>query len=183
MGSTKCFFVNAVNCHTGGGKTLLNGFIKGLTRTTDHVIIFIDKRYQCPEVYSSNIEFIRIGRLKRILVFYQIKKKLSFNDSVIYLGNLPPLYKFYCKDVYLLLSSRFYLEKISLKGFPIKDVLKILFEKLYFNIFIRNVTRVIVQTSTMQKLFIKSLFKIPVDILAFDDIGELNKVMMKEKIG
>ena len=174
--SKKNLFVNAVNCHVGGGKTLLNGFIKGLVGTSDNVVIFIDKRFQYPEVFPNNIEFVRVSRFKRILVFFEIRKKLKLNDSGLYLGNLPPFIKFQCNDVFLLLSSRFYVENISFQGFSIKDILKIFLEKRYFNIFIRNVSGVIVQTSTMQKLFNKSINKIPVYIWAFDDIGESYKL-------
>jgi hypothetical protein len=42
----KTFYVNASNCHQGGGKTLLDGFIEGLTESEFNYVFFLDKRYK-----------------------------------------------------------------------------------------------------------------------------------------
>ena len=57
------------------------------------------------------------------------------------------------------LSSRFYVDSISMKGFKWKDIIKIYLEKLYYKLFIKNVSQVIVQTSTMRDKLLESGFK------------------------
>lgn len=170
----KVIYVNASNCHQGGGKTLLNGFIKGLEKSTQKVVIYIDVRYKYEAVINSNIELLRVSKFSRFFVRYKIGKRLKLGDEVIYFGNLPPILKFRCNKVSLLLSSRFYVDMISFKGFKLSDRIKICLERLYYNATLNNVTEVIVQTSTMKKLLKKSGYEGKVFVWAFDSIGNLN---------
>ena len=169
--NNKKLYVNAANCHTGGGKTLLNGFIKGLAGITETVIIFVDERFPLNYNVPDTVKFIKIHRLKRFFVGFKIRREVKENDEILYFGNLPPFITFPTSNVYLLLSSRFYIDSISLKGFHLRDKIKIFLEKIYFKIFLRNVSSVIVQTSTMHKLFKSAGHKKQVLVWAFDDIG------------
>jgi glycosyltransferase involved in cell wall biosynthesis len=164
-------FVNAANCHKGGGKTLLNGFIKGLSGVSDKVILYTDERFQSSCIIPETVKIIKVSILNRFLVGFKIRKEAKENDKILYFGNLPPFLKFPTKNVYLLLSSRFYIDKISFKDFKFRDRIKIILEKIYFKIFLSNVSSVIVQTSTMRELFERSGYKKQIYVWAFDDIG------------
>ena len=88
-------FVNASNCHQGGGKTLLDGFIKGAIVSTNNYVFFIDKRYKINLPSSNkNIKYFIIPKLFRIFIFLKIKNYLKNGDIVFYFGNLPPIIKF-----------------------------------------------------------------------------------------
>mgnify|MGYP006075890891 CR=1 FL=1 len=163
--------VNAANCHSGGGKVLINGFLKGISNELE-VLIYVDKRLHINFPLNEYVTIIKINRLRRFLVGFMIKKILKKNDKILYFGNLPPYIKFNCNHVFLLLSSRFYVDSISMKGFKIIDVVKIYLEKLYYNIFINNASQVIVQTSTMFNKLIKNGFNKKISIWAFDDLGD-----------
>ena len=179
--NTGKIYVNASNCHVGGGKTLLNGFINGLSEISETVVIFIDERYKPPPAPDS-VVFVKINPLKRFFVGFKIRKEVQENDKILYFGNLPPFLKFKTAKVYLLLSHRYYIDRLSLKGFALKDKIKMLLEKLYFKIFLGNVSNVIVQTSTMRRFLELSGFKKQILVWAFDDIGEIapNDNMQKE---
>jgi len=180
----KRLIVNAVNCHVGGGKTLIHGFLKGATDNAE-TLLFIDQRLEINFPISKSIKIIRTNRFNRFFIALKIKKLLKKNDKVIYFGNLPPYINFNCDNVLLQLSSRFYVDSISMKGFKWKDIVKIYLEKLYFKLFIKNVSQVIVQTSTMRNKLLESGFKKEISIWAFDDLGdqvfEKNKNSIKEK--
>jgi len=163
-------FVNASNMHQGGGKILLNAFLSGLLDPNWNYIVFIDKRYKPMNNLSNNIKFIKInGVIARFSVGLKIKKLLKFNDRVIYLGNLPPFIRFKCFKTYLLLSNRFYVDKTEMCQYPLKIRFKIFIEKLYFKIFITNISNLLVQTSTMYNLSIQYGIKKKISICAFDD--------------
>ena len=148
----KSIFINASNCHQGGGKTLLDSFISGIENSNNNYFIYIDSRYNPANKPSINITFIRITVWERLFISYRIKKHAINDDLVIYFGNLPPMLKFNKIKVILLLSNRFYVDKISFKGFSFRDMIKIKLEKLYFNLFKSNVNEFIVQTTTMKNL-------------------------------
>lgn len=150
--SNKSIFINASNCHQGGGKTLLDSFISGIENSINNYFIFIDSRYIPPTNLSINIKFIRTKVWERLFISYRIKKYAINEDLVIYFGNLPPILNFNKNQVILLLSNRFYIDTISFKGFSFRDMIKIKLEKLYFNLFKCNVNQFIVQTTTMKNL-------------------------------
>jgi glycosyltransferase involved in cell wall biosynthesis len=166
----KSIIINASNCHQGGGKTLLDAFINGITYSEDRFIIFIDSRYIPPIIENINITYKKINIFSRPFVSYLIKKIAKPNDLLIYFGNLPPILKFDKQHVILLLSNRFYIDSISFQGFRYKDILKLKLEKLYFRMFIYNVNEFIVQTNTMKNLLHKNIFiKAKVRVLPFDN--------------
>ncbi len=164
--------INATAWHTGGGRTLLNGFIKGLAQATENVTIFIDARFEPVPKFSDNIEFVKVSRLKRFFIDFTINAQAKSNDLVIYVGNLPPVLRFTTKNVLLILSSRFFVDNVSFRGFGFKLTMQILLEKIYYNTFLHNVSGIIVQTSTMRRLLKKSGFQKDIFVWPFDDIGE-----------
>jgi glycosyltransferase involved in cell wall biosynthesis len=180
--NTASVYVNASNCHQGGGKTLLDSFIKGLEHSTQQVVIYIDERYNYDAVLKPNIEFVRVGKFARVLVSSKIKKRSKPADEILFFGNLPPILKFKNDKVLLFLQSRFYVDKISLNGFSLKDRIKIYLERVYFKITLKNVTGIIVQTTTMKKLVIQSGFKKEVHTWAFAN-KETEKIANQKEVG
>ena len=178
----KRLIVNASNCHSGGGRTLIHGFLKGVTENVE-TFLFIDKRLEINFPISKSIKIIKTSRFNRLFIAFKIKKLLKKNDKVIYFGNLPPYINFNCDNVLLQLSSRFYVDSIDMRGFKLKDRMKIYLEKLYYKLFIKNISQVIVQTSTMRNKLIESGFKKEISIWAIDDLGNqiINKNIIKEK--
>jgi glycosyltransferase involved in cell wall biosynthesis len=156
-GNNKSIYINASNCHQGGGKTLLDSFISGIENSNDNFFLYIDTRYNPPKNHSLNIVFIKITIWERIFISQRIKKHAGNEDVVIYFGNLPPILKFNKVKVILLLSNRFYVDSISYKGFTFRDMLKIKLEKIYFNLFKSNVNEFVVQTTTMKNLLQRNI--------------------------
>ena len=59
-----------------------------------------------------------------------------------------------------------------MKGFKWRDIGIIYLEKLYYKLFIKNVSQVIVQTSSMYNKLIESGFQKKISIWAVDDLGD-----------
>lgn len=174
-------FVDASNMHSGGGRTLLNGFISGIN-DMDNFTIFIDKRYR-PEIFKKNIKYIIIHNIfSRLLVSFKIKSKISKDDIVIFLGNLPPIIDFNIIKCYLFLGNRFYVDN-QIKSFflPIPIRIKIKIEKIFFHYFIKNVNKVFVQNLTMKNLCENSINNKKVEIAAFDDFIDTNFNKIKKE--
>ena len=166
----KNVFVNAINMHSGGGRTLMNGLLKGLIERKEKVFLYVDKRFNVNYNLPKSINLIKINKFSRYKIDSLINKKVKSNDIIIYFGNLPPLINFKTQNVKLLLSSRFYVDSINMKGFKLIDILKIYFEKIYFQLFIKNVSEIIVQTSSMSNKLRQFGFKKKISVLPYDDI-------------
>jgi len=173
--NNKSIFINASNCHQGGGKTLLDAFISGIDNPIYNYIFFIDKRYIPPKNKMVKLQFKVVSIWERVFVSFRIIKIVKINDIIIYFGNLPPLLKFYNNKVILLLSNRFYVDSISFKGFIFREMIKIKLEKLYFNLFKSNVNEFIVQTNTMKNLLQCSINNCKeILVLPFENTGFIN---------
>lgn len=172
MQSSLKVFVNASNCMSGGGRTLLKGLLKGVAFYPQYeFVVFIDARFETT-IAESNLTYIRIAKKDRYKVAFIIRKQLKPNDIIFYFGNLPPLISFPGHRVFLLQSNRFMIEKYSLKGFSPKRKIAIILERAYFNFFYKNVTDIIVQTSSMLSQVKKLKRKIPAYIMPSYDLAE-----------
>jgi len=174
-------YVDASNMHSGGGRTLLNGFISGIN-DLDNFTIFIDKRYR-PVIFKKNIKYIIIHNLfSRLLVAFKIKSKISKHDIVIFLGNLPPIINFNIDKCYLFLGNRFYVDnEIESFFLPVPIKIKIKIEKIFFHYFIKNVNKVYVQNLTMKNLCENSIRNKIIEIAAFDDFNDVNFNKIKKE--
>lgn len=180
----KKVWVNASNLHSGGGKTLMLGFLKGIQHISDiHFTIYHDSRFALSKIFlKNNITYVPIKSLfERVLISKKINSKYSKGDTVIYLGNLPPLINFKnCKTI-LLLSNRFYVDSPKyVEKLNLKIRFKIFLEKLYFKLFIKNVNEIIVQTQTMKDLCLKSKINLNIQILPFDDFNNIKPKKIKK---
>ena len=172
MRSSSKIFVNASNCMSGGGRTLLNGLLKGIAFYPQYeFLVFIDYRFETT-ITESNLNYIRVAKKDRYKVAFIIKKQLETNDIVFYFGNLPPLLNFPNHRVFLLQSNRFMIEKYNLKGFSLKRKITIILERTYFHFFCKNVTDIIVQTSSMYSQLRKWEKKIPIHVMPSYDLEE-----------
>ncbi len=171
-------FVNASNCHQGGGKTLLNAFLKGLSKEVT-VVLYVDNRFEVEQQIPASVIVVRVNRVKRVFVGLAIKNRAKETDKIFYFGNLPPFLKFKSKDVSLLLSNRFYVDTISMKNFDVKSIIKIYLERVYYFMFIKNVSHVIVQTSSMYEKLRESGFNKKISIWALDDLGNNSDLLKK----
>lgn len=168
-------FVNASNCMSGGGRTLVLGLLNGIQHYPEYdFVLYIDSRFVMTNVYEGNIEFVSIKRWFRYKVAFMIRKRMEKNDIIFYFGNLPPLIKFPGLRVFLLQSNRFMIEKYSLRGFDVKRKIIITLERTYFNMFYNNVTDIIVQTGTMLNLLKKFKHQKPAYVLPSYDLNSVN---------
>jgi len=152
-------FINAANVHTGGGYTLLCGLLQTLDSKMKG-FVFLDKRchldFKIPENFVAHeIEPTLRGRLSGELKVTRLVRK---NDIVLYLGNLPPLFKLKGKTcVYL--QNRYLVERGGLKGFSLFVRLRIALERIWLVWRKKNVDMFFVQTPSMRRIVKKNLKK------------------------
>lgn len=150
-------FVNAVNIHQGGGKSLLITLLKELN-SYDKVYVYLDKRIQLHsnEFNNLNIKYITPSVYSRLLheihLFLQVKK----GDKLLCFGNLPPLFPL-LGHVVVFVQNRYIVESKSLSGFPVLTRIRIFIERLWFMLKQSNVDEFVVQTPTMKNLLLTNL--------------------------
>ena len=117
-------FINASNIHVGGGKVILNDLIRGTKHyKLINFVFYIDSRHELQALTQSNVIFKRVKKKQRFLVYSFINKETQKNDIVIYLTNIPPIFKHKCKTI-LVQSNRFVIDNYTLSGFSIKTKFK-----------------------------------------------------------
>lgn len=140
--------VHATNIHQGGGKKLLNLISSAIKQPA---FLLLDSRYELPSGLDTNIKVVRFAPdiKSRLIAEFFLKRLSRSNDIVICFGNLPPLLKI-SGNVFIYLQNRYLCTNASLKEFPAKVKLRILFERIWLKLFLRS-SKIIVQGITMKR--------------------------------
>lgn len=177
-------YCNASNMHTGGGKTLIIDFINHAVKKNNlKCVFFIDKRLVLPKIDVEHIELISVSIFLRMFIDFYLFYKLKKEDVLICLGNLPPIISFSCWSV-LLQSNRFLVENHTTKHMKYQTKIKILFDRIFFQLFKKNVSQIIVQSQSMKEILDNKLSskKISnVKVLAYKNALPKNIIKYKKK--
>jgi hypothetical protein len=148
--------IHAVSIHTGGGKVLLDHLLLQNTfGPISHLIC--DERYEVPKNCDKLIKITKI----KPNIFFRWKaefflKQLSLNfpnEEIFCFSNLPPAFKLKNK-VILYLQNALLLPGVPLCTGSVKTGFRILYEKIWLNFFLNNVSEVWVQTEWMKERLI-----------------------------
>lgn len=146
--------VNASGIVTNGGKVLLFDLIESSSQIDAVFTFFIDSRLSLPPKFQSmpNIKFVRLSSIliSRYFVDLKIRKIAKKGDRVLYLNNLPPLFKLPCKTI-VFLQNKYYVSSSCLKGFSLKSKIRIILEKTMVRLFVSDANQIVVQTPSMAK--------------------------------
>lgn len=165
--------ISAYNIHQGGGKVVLLAFLKEKSSEGNLLTCYIDERLEIDFEKFKNVNFIKIrpSLSHRILTEYHYKQSIYF-DVFYFLGNLPPLFKLNC-HVVLFLQNRLIISRPYLNRLSIKAIMRSMMEVTWFNIFIKNVDLVEVQTMSMKKVMQARFSAKKVEIHNYLDLDEL----------
>ena len=87
-------FINASNIHIGGGKVIVNDLMNAAKHyKLINFVFYVDSRFESHTLKQSNVIIKIIKKKQRFLVYSFINKEAQKNDIVIYLTNLPPIFK------------------------------------------------------------------------------------------
>lgn len=176
----KKLFINAVNINQGGGYNLLLALLEEV-RFKNFVYAFLDERLTS-HLYKYNkikINFITPSLLARFINEINLLFKAKKNDTLLCFGNLPPLFKSQ-SQVIVFVQSRYLVDRISLNGFPLKEKIRILILRLWFNLKISNVDVFVVQTQSMKNLLTNKIKCVkPIYQIAFANNDYINSNFSK----
>ena len=146
----------ATNISQGGGKTLLVSLLKALPKTCQ-VLALLDKRIIFTEKIPCNLTIMYFAPtiLQRLRAQWWLFCNVSHTDAVLGFGSLPPLFKLKgWTSVFI--QNRYIIQKNDLAGFPIKTMLRLLFEHLRLKLTSTNADEFIVQSPSMKAALISS---------------------------
>ncbi len=167
IGSSR-LFIHAPNIHQGGGKSLLWAIIQSLSVSGAPVLV-LDDRLEPPGEIPKNIQIKKVlpTILHRTMAERWLRTNVKTQDTLLCLGNLPPLFKSKGRVV-VFLQNRYLIDEVDLNGFSLQTRLRINIERLWLYLKMRNASEFIVQTQTMKKLLEKKVNGIvPIRILPF----------------
>jgi len=145
-------FIQATNIHNGGGATLLSSI---LSANFGRIQVFaqIDSRMltPCPSLGAISVRRVKPSFLDRLLAEWWLLTAVTFNDTLLCLGNLPPLFSSK-GHVVVYVHNRYLIDGVSLKGLSTWTWLRIWIERLLFRLTASHAHTFAVQTPSMQDL-------------------------------
>src|SRR4051812_11518254 len=144
--------VHAPNVHVGGGKELLDSLMEVLERRDDYMAV-LDERFgwRAKFRHPLNIVLVRPTLKDRFEADWHLKTHVGPESRVLCFGNLPPLFRLKGK-VYLYLQNRFLLGDESLADWRWYARARLILERRWLALCLRNADVIVVQTQTMRAL-------------------------------
>lgn len=152
------YLIQANNIHSGGGETLLDSLLHELDEQS---YVFIDERKKVNSA-SFHVEKVKPILLNRFYSEYKMKKLSSKHSNNLIFTNLPPIFKLKGNTVLFIQNVKL-LHFGKDKNYGFKVLCRLYLERLWLRFFIKNVDRIIVQSTTV-KSQVQSVFGNQLDI-------------------
>lgn len=158
----------AINVNSGGGKVLLDELLIN-QKFGKITTLFLDQRYVFPKEIaqsSYNIYRVKPRLLSRWLAevqLWKVSKRLK-NEDILCFGNLPPALRLSTKTI-VYLQNAFLLPSVRIPRDSLKTFCRYVYERNFFNFFIKNADEIWVQTNWMKRNLLKT--KKPIFIRPF----------------
>lgn len=142
--------VYAPNIHQGGGKTLLLNLIQSGRPDT---LFVVDNRLIAIELklhHYDNVISVNCSLIRKLFIDLSFRQASCKRHTVLYFSNIPPVFRLQSR-CHLFLQNRYLIEDYSLKGLSAKAAIRIFIERIWFQLFLKNVDQTVVQSVSMHK--------------------------------
>ncbi len=147
---------------------MLDALLKELP-TTSLTYALLDSRMPLPDGMPESVQlkWVMPSLIERFNAERWLTDNVGSGDFVLFLGNLPPLFRLKGRCV-VFLQNRYLIDNIALNDLPIRTQLRLYIERLWLFFRRVNADEFIVQSPTMKRLLnVKMQRKIPVRVLPF----------------
>lgn len=177
---SKKIYVSAYNIHQGGGRVVLEAFLKEKQAQHNFLTCFIDERLELDfnKYPSVSFEKVKPSITERISAELHFRKISQQADTFYFLGNLPPIFKLNCK-VILFLQNRLLVDKPFINTLSPRTIIRSILELLWFNAFFNNANTIEVQTSSMHNAVKRKYPFSKVEIHSYVDLQILEEFKKK----
>lgn len=162
--------IHAVSIHSGGGKVLLDSLLVDKHFGIPQILI-CDERYILPKEIEQNSQ-LKIYKIKPTLFNRWsaefLLRRLSCENphlEILCFSNLPPSFRLKGKT-YLYLQNALLLPREKILSSNLKVTLRLLYEKAWLQLFIKNLDAIWVQTSWMKNK-LQKWTTLPVELRPF----------------
>lgn len=158
--------IHAPSVHVGGGKVLLDHL---LTQRAFGPIsaLFVDTRYEVPNGVENSLTCFRIKPtlLARLRAELQLRKLAIEHPetNLLCFANLPPLFRLPNHTI-LFLQNALLIPGISLSRPRLKVQMRLLYERLWSRLNLKNIDELWVQTEAMRGLLANTSMGIPIRV-------------------
>lgn len=160
-------FLQAVNIHSGGGKSLLDSLLDSLPHQLNTVGQIDSRMVLNNQNPNLSVRAVPPSLHQRIWAEWWLKRNVTQNDLVICFGNLPPLFKLHGRSI-VFLQNRYLIDQIKLKKFPLKTKLRLWGERIWLSSAQRHCDLFVVQTPSMRDLLENHLkVNTPIKVIPF----------------
>jgi len=164
-------YIYAPTIKEGGGKVVLQYTLK-LLQGKSYVALITKEVLKVNWLQGQRVKVITPGFLSRLKAEFWLFKNVEINDSVICMGNLPPIFKLKSK-VIVYLQNAFLIDPLF-KNLSTSDFFKYSLLKIFFIFFSRNVNLYLVQTNLMKEEFLSKFgINYRVEVLPFVEMKSI----------
>tara|TARA_Y100000996_G_C22546031_1_gene651841 strand:- start:764 stop:1804 length:1041 start_codon:yes stop_codon:yes gene_type:complete len=165
--------VFAPNVRHGGGSILLLQILNELQNKKYIHYAYISESLTDQLSNSKGIIFNNNNLLSRTFAELKLYFQDSKNNKILFFGNMPPAIKLKSHSI-LYLHNSLLLDKKTAYSFPIKTKVRLVFERFYLRIFLKNVDEIYVQTPKMLKELKKYNKNLNIKLKPFLDNQKIN---------
>jgi len=149
--------IYAPNLSQGGGRVVLENLVFSLT-DLDDFILYADMRLK--NVFSVlpprlEIFYVKPSVLGRLLSEVHLLRLCHSGDKVFFMGSLGPIFKLRAKT-FLYIHNIYLVTNKSMQGLKWSTKLRLIIEKIWLFISLKNIDEFIVQTNTMRHILLDS---------------------------
>jgi glycosyltransferase involved in cell wall biosynthesis len=154
-------FIVAYNIRQGGGAVLLFEILdalKFLESTSINVLVSCEFDVPFPLPQNVKIKLIKPGLLSRFVAELYLKLRADPEDTFLFFGNLPPLFKLKGK-VFVYMQNRLLVDELNNSILEIKlpQRIKLFFKKIWLQTRACNADVFLVQTPSIKKLLLSKM--------------------------
>ena len=148
--------IQASNISQGGGKSLLNALLEGISSSVE-ILLLVDSRMQLPNIIAKNLILMPVypSALQRLRAQWWLFRNVRHTDTILFFGNIPPLFKLRGRSS-VFIQNRYLVEKYNLEGFSHKTRLRLIFERARLKFTASNADEFIVQSPSMKAALVSS---------------------------
>lgn len=147
------FYIQAMNIHQGGGRTLLLGIVQALASQAGRATLLLDRRFSHDGAWPAGIDVRRVepSIRARLAAEYWLSRHIRAGDTLLCLGNLPPLFPT-SGSVMVYFHNRLIIEPPTVEGFSRRARIRLWIERQWVRRLEPRVHRWLVQTPSMKIL-------------------------------
>jgi glycosyltransferase involved in cell wall biosynthesis len=120
--------------------------------------VWVDERFILPDQMADGVEVVRVrpSVVGRLRADAEIARRAKPDDTLLCLGNLPPIHQPSCRTV-VFLQNRYLIDNMYIEALPLLARIRLMLERAWLRVFFTHAQLYLVQTPSMKLKILEHL--------------------------